>query len=590
MGTTLIIIYIYQVKKTELINKKYTKYKIEIEYIINSLIPVSQNLDLTEIKRELQELLDSLESPFMFVVIGEVKSGKSSFVNALTGDDICGVDADICTDKVQQLVFSEEPFIEHKEKFYDVKGVNAEILKEISIVDTPGTDSIIAEHEEITRRFAPNSNLIFFVFPTMNPHHSSSWEMLNIMKDLWSRNIIFIAAQADRCTEREIEINKEKIKHYATERGIADPVIFITSSKEEMSGNYEISGFNEVRNFITDTTSGGRHMVMKLNDRATMASIIFEKLEDDLKKRNTILHIDKKLRERISDKYESGKENSIKEIEKILSRMTFVFERTSGEFLNKLKKALSTGSILKQAIPIPRFKNSKSKIDRNFLESLIKNMNENLEKDLSVEASDNAAYFIDGIKYRFSEIIREVDKARDLYTEKEGLQALDRFSSKREEILTELLNGLTEMSEDSSLIPAMEKHNPDIGDTVLKGGAIAAAGALLAVIAQGAVFDATGGILSAVGILGAGGIILFKRNRLIKEFKRNINESNEKFHNELQNRFERRLDLIFGDIKRLFENLDKHISVESDKLTNAEVLFAQQQKELLKVSEEIKKI
>ncbi len=590
MGTFGNIIYIYEVKKTELIDKKYRKYKIEIEKIIYSLIPASDSLELSEISHELQSLIESLESPFMFVVIGEVKSGKSSFVNALTGEKICGVDADICTDKVQQIVYSNKSYIEHREKFFDIKGVNAEILKDISIVDTPGTDSIIAEHEEITRRFAPNSNLIFFVFPTMNPHHSSSWEMLNIMKDLWSRNIIFIAAQADRCTEREIETNREKIRQYATERGIPNPVIFTTSSKEEENGNSEISGFKEVRSFITDTTSGGQHMIMKLKDRISIASIIFEKLEDELMKRNKILSIDKKLRENISDKYESGKENSIKEIEKILSRMTFVFERTSGEFLDKLKKALSTGNILKQTIPIPRFKNSKSRIDRNFLESLINNMNESLENDLSIEASDNAAYFIDGIKYRFSEIIREVDKARDLYTEKENLQALDHFDSKREEILTELLKGLTEMSEDSSLIPALEKHNPDIGDTVLKGGAIAAAGALLAVIAQGAVFDATGGILSAVGILGASGIILFKRNRLIKEFKRNIRESNERFHRELQNRFERRLDLIFGDIKRLFENLDKHISVESDKLENSKNIFHNQQKELLKISEEIKKI
>lgn len=577
-------------KKVELINKKYRKYKFEIEKIINSLIPTSDELELSEISNELKSLIASLASPFMFVVIGEVKSGKSSFINALTGEQICRVDADICTDKVQQIVFSQEPYIEHIEKFFDIKGVNAEILKDISIVDTPGTDSIIAEHEGITRKFAPNSNLIFFVFPTMNPHHSSSWEMLNIMKDLWSRNIVFIAAQSDRCTDREIEINIEKIRQYASERGIINPVIFKTSTKEEENGNSDISGFTEVRNFITDTTSGGKHMLMKLNDRIRIADIIFSKMEKELKKRAELLRTDLGLREKISFKYESGKENSVKELDKILSRMTFVFQKTSGEYVDKLKKVLSTGNILKQSIPIPRFSKNRKKLDRAFLENLVKEMNDHLERDLSVEASDNAAYFIDGIKYRFSEIIREVDKARDLYTDDEGLKALDNFSSKREEILAELLAGLTEMAEDASLIPALEKHNPDIGDTVLKGGAIAAAGALLAVIAQGAIFDATGGILSALGILGAGGIILFKRNRLIREFNKNIDESNKKFHRELQSRFERRLDLVFGDILRLFENLDKHISVETEKLDRAQVTFNDECKNLLKIADEIDKI
>ena len=264
-----------------------------------AVLPVSEKLELTFINEELKDLYKSLESPFMFVVIGEVKSGKSSFINSLTGEPICAVDADICTDKVQQIVYSKETFIEHKEKFFDVKGIDVDILKDISIVDTPGTDSIIAEHEEITRRFAPNSNLIFFVFPTMNPHHSSSWEMLNVMKDLWSRNIVFIAAQADRCTEREIEINKEKIRHYANERGIIDPVIFTTSSKLELEGNFVKIGFNEVRNFITDTTSGGRHMIMKLNDRVQIAGIIFDKFEKELHKRKEILNQDIKLRSNI---------------------------------------------------------------------------------------------------------------------------------------------------------------------------------------------------------------------------------------------------------------------------------------------------
>ncbi len=574
---------------TKLINKKYTLYKNRIETILENLIPVTDKLEMTEYSRELSDLIESLESPFMFVVIGEVKSGKSSFINSLTGEEICAVDADICTDKVQQFVYSDKTFIEHKEKYYDLKGINSEILKEISIVDTPGTDSIIAEHEEITRRFAPNSNLIFFVFPTLNPHHSSSWEMLTIMKDQWSRNIVFIAAQSDRCSEREIEINRQKIKHYAAERGISEPVIFMTSSKLEQEGDFKNSGFSQVRNFITDTTAGGRHMLMKLNDRMEIARIIFEKITGEIKQRENLLNKDIKLRSNIKMKYESGKDNSINEIEKILGRMSFVFDQTSGECVNKLKKALSTGSILKQAIPIPRFRKNKNKIDHLFLENLIKDMNSNLEKDLSREAAENAAFFIDGIKYRFSEIIREVDKAREIYKDNEGERALDRFSEKRDEILSELLKDLTEMAEDSSLIPALEKHNPDITDTFLKGGAIAAAGAILTLIVQNAFLDVTGGIVSALGILGAGGFIFFKRTKLIKEFKKNVASISNQFHKELRNRFERRLDLIFGDIGRLFENLDKHISIESETIHNSNIVCNAREKELLTIKEEIKK-
>ena len=41
----------------------------------------------------LKDRMGQLRSAALFVVVGEVKAGKSSFINALFGDDICPVDA-----------------------------------------------------------------------------------------------------------------------------------------------------------------------------------------------------------------------------------------------------------------------------------------------------------------------------------------------------------------------------------------------------------------------------------------------------------------------------------------------------------------
>lgn len=581
------IFYILNVMKAKLIDRKYKQNCAEIERILLLLIEKLDDPDFSRETEQLYDLIKSLEKPFMFVVIGEVKSGKSSFINSLIGEDICAVDADICTDKVHLVEYSEEYKSEIVDTYLEIKSIPSPILKEISIVDTPGTDSIVSEHEKITRRFAPNSNIIFFVFPVLNPHHSSSWEMLNIMKDQWSRNIIFIAAQADRCTPIELETGLKKIRHYARERGIEEPVIFPLSSKLEKEGQYESSGFAEVRDFISDTTRGGKHMITKIFDRIEIANIHLSEIEDKIEKRKAILIKDIALRDNITRKYEHGLDNSIKEIEKILDRMNFVFERTSGEYLNRLRKTLSAGNILKQAVPLPRFKHSKNRVDRKFLEEILTSMNEELKKNLSSEAADNAAFFIDGIKFRFSEIIREVEKARSLYNDETGNEALDNFINRREEILKTILEDLTAMSTDIQLLANLEKHNPDIGDTVLKGGVIAAAGALLSLIAQGAVFDATGGALSAVGILGAGGIILFKRSRMIREFRKSIEEMNREFSIELKNRFVNKMNLIFDDIYRQFERIDQHISYESELIKNASSELQRTRLDFQKIQSEI---
>src|SRR5690625_6194695 len=53
------------------------------------------------------------------------------------------------------------------------------ILKEISIVDTPGTNTIIEHHQEITERFIPVADLVVFVFEAKNPYRQSAWDFLD---------------------------------------------------------------------------------------------------------------------------------------------------------------------------------------------------------------------------------------------------------------------------------------------------------------------------------------------------------------------------------------------------------------------------
>jgi predicted GTPase len=36
-------------------------------------------------------------------------------------------------------------------------------LKDINIVDTPGTNAVLRDHQQITEHFVPRSDLIFFV-------------------------------------------------------------------------------------------------------------------------------------------------------------------------------------------------------------------------------------------------------------------------------------------------------------------------------------------------------------------------------------------------------------------------------------------
>ena len=61
-----------------------------------------------ETVRTLNELGTSLREPFLFVVVGEVKAGKSSLLNALFGRDFCKVDVLPATDRIYIFKYGEE--------------------------------------------------------------------------------------------------------------------------------------------------------------------------------------------------------------------------------------------------------------------------------------------------------------------------------------------------------------------------------------------------------------------------------------------------------------------------------------------------
>lgn len=86
----------------------------KLAIITDKLIDVTREVGHEKLEETLKELSNQLEAPFTFVIVGEVKAGKSSFINALldTDKEICKVAPMPMTDTIQQIVFGEAEFIE----------------------------------------------------------------------------------------------------------------------------------------------------------------------------------------------------------------------------------------------------------------------------------------------------------------------------------------------------------------------------------------------------------------------------------------------------------------------------------------------
>jgi len=116
-----------------------------------------------EMVQNVENLIQHLDELFLLVVVGEVKSGKSSFVNALFGQKICKEGVTPITDKIHILRYGEQENIREIEPFVLEHQYPFEPLKTLQMVDTPGTNSLILEHQQITERFLPRADIVFFI-------------------------------------------------------------------------------------------------------------------------------------------------------------------------------------------------------------------------------------------------------------------------------------------------------------------------------------------------------------------------------------------------------------------------------------------
>ncbi len=125
--------------------------------------------DLSRIKQALQQL-DEL---FLLVVVGEFNAGKTAFLNAMLGERLLAEGVLPTTSQIQLLRHGERRLEEISGEDTLLVHLPVEWLREINLVDTPGTNAVIQRHQEITEHFVPRSDLVLFVTSADRPFSES---------------------------------------------------------------------------------------------------------------------------------------------------------------------------------------------------------------------------------------------------------------------------------------------------------------------------------------------------------------------------------------------------------------------------------
>ena len=180
----------------------------------------------------LENLVAGLNDPFVFVVVGEVNVGKSTFLNALFGAEFSRTGVMPTTDKI--YFFKHGPVVQSTPIAPTVEEVRVpcDFLKNFHIVDTPGTNSIEGEHQQITEKFVPAADLVVFVFSALNPWGASAWQFLDKVHRQWMRHVIFVLQQCDLRTPEELQVITDYMRQLCQQRFGREFPLFPVSAKK----------------------------------------------------------------------------------------------------------------------------------------------------------------------------------------------------------------------------------------------------------------------------------------------------------------------------------------------------------------------
>ncbi|WGS64950.1 dynamin family protein [Marinitoga aeolica] len=537
-----------------IIDEKVIEKKNELLNIMEDL-----NFILKTIKKDivLKEIKDRINEPYTFMIVGEVNSGKSSFVNALLkSKDLAKVSPQTCTDKINVIEFSEQSYEkELLDKYIKYIGRPYEILKNIRIVDTPGTNSMIAEHEEITESFIPNADLIIFIFPANNIEAGSAWKFFEKIVKKYQKNIIIVLTMKDIAKEEQIKINYENAKIRAKDKGKETP-IFITSSDMEFENNKD-SGFEEIRKFILDTVTGSKKEFGKLESSANQIKAFLLEIKEDLYKKKKNLIEQKDIIDIINKNIEISKKNSLNEVELWIKIILENYRNISKKVKIKLEEEITLWKLLKRSFS--------KKENLRVLEDEIKNLfiNELLNSTKEI-SSERSVKFIDNIK---SMLIKNLEELKKIEKSVDLKNIYYEFGEQRKKLIENTINKIDEYIKNEKFMDLIKEEKlKSINSTVFSGTGLSVLGIILMASTQISIFDITGGIITGLGVATGTLFAAFKKNKIVKKIEKKFDEGEELIKNNLESNLYGVVELIYNDIATLFSEFEANIITENEKL------------------------
>lgn len=479
-----------------------------------------------QVLEQLDEIISHLDALFLVVVVGEFNAGKSSVLNAFFGEQLMEEGPIPTTAKVTIVRYGEEAVERQLSEFLVEKRIPSPHLKNLNLVDTPGTNSIITQHQELTERFIPRADLVLFITSFDRPLSESERQFLHYMRDSWGKRLVFVLNKVDMARNEDM-LNQvlTHVRSGCQELMQFEPRIFpISADKafrakqaadpEEKAQLWAESRFEAFENFITESLTNQERLSLKLNAPLDAAGRLMHALGQRMEGRRNILQLDEQNLSELDDRLEEAKKSlvdgygkHVTEVDNLLLQM----ERRGIQFLDDTIRISKLNMIRDRDL----FK-------EEFLRQVV--------RDTDKQVEDQVTQAVDGLLKQalnlWNQTVNEfAERVRSISGQ--GTSQRGDFFYNRTEVFNTIMKEATRKIEMYSLKEEARRilENARNAAAFFMGTEAMAVGigAIATIVVTATAMDVTGGFIAA-GVLAVVGLIFLPRQKrkAIQEFKERV--------------------------------------------------------------------
>ncbi len=267
-----------------------------------------------------KSLLEQLDKPFSIFICGEFNSGKSSLLNKLAEKEIA---------KTGVVPTTSE--------------INAIQSAGLVFVDSPGTNSILKEHQEVTEKYLKKTDVILFVTSVERPLADSEVGFLKEIKNKWSRKLMVAINKVDQLAQKEIDEIKSFVEKGLIEIFSEKIMLFLVSAKTGFGVEVLVEKIKEV--FNTE-----QQLSVKINSPLDSTKVFLKEISERLSKKENSITTELEVYEKVIRRFESRISESELFMEVYTERVKNLFKDLSFNLKELIDEKFRFFSVLKARI------------------------------------------------------------------------------------------------------------------------------------------------------------------------------------------------------------------------------------------------